>query len=331
MAVLLSPSADEFVEWARAWSRSLHRIVYLAIEFADSSEWVLAGSPTAAHHLAAIADVEMCTAREWIRIGRRLRELPASADAFDSGELSYSKLRTLTRVATPENEAELLAIAVDVPAGELARALAAWIGGNSKPNDLEAHHQRQRAVRERVQPDGMVAVTMQLPPLVAGAWSAAITGQLMRSKRRYASADAWPTLAQQKVDALEDLLGNGVGNTVHEVVLHVRGDGCSLDDGTPIPESVVERIAPESYLRALIHEADGRPINASARRRHPTVRQKRVVRASQPRCVDCGRRELLEYDHNPPYDITRHTVVEELEVRCSPCHRKRHSALAESW
>lgn len=326
MSVALSPLADEFIELARVWSRSLHRIVYLAVEFADSAEWVLAGFPTAAHHLGALGDVEACTAREWIRIGRRLRELPASAGAFDAGHLSYSKLRTLTRVATPENEKELVALALSVPAGDLAGALAAWLGRNSEPKDLDAHHQRQRAIRERVQPDGMVTVTMQLPPLVAGAWSAAITGQVMRSTQRYASADAWPTLAQQKVDALEDLLAEGGGGTVSEVVVHVRGDGCTMDDGTPVPESVVERIAPNGFLRALIHDAEGRAVNASGRQRHPTERQKRVVLARQAQCVDCGRRELLEFDHNPPYEVTGHTVVNELEVRCSPCHHKRHSA-----
>ena len=73
-----------------------------------------------------------------------------------------------------------------------------------------------------------------------------------------------------------------------EIVLHLRGDGATLDDGTPIPISVLERIAPESFLRALIHDAERRPINASARHRHPTTRQKRVVKERDRHCIDCG-------------------------------------------
>jgi hypothetical protein len=33
---------------------------------------------------------------------------------------------------------------------------------------------------------------------------------------------------------------------------------------------------------------------------------------------------LLHYDHNPPFHHTRRTVIDELELRCAPCHRQRH-------
>ena len=59
---------------AAVWARSQYQLVVVAAEFADSGEWALDGSPTAAHWLAAVADVETCTTREWIRIGRCLEE-----------------------------------------------------------------------------------------------------------------------------------------------------------------------------------------------------------------------------------------------------------------
>ncbi|MFV2040342.1 MAG: hypothetical protein ACC660_08860, partial [Acidimicrobiales bacterium] len=40
---------------AAVWARSQHQLVVLAAEFADSAEWVLDGSPTPAHWLAAVA------------------------------------------------------------------------------------------------------------------------------------------------------------------------------------------------------------------------------------------------------------------------------------
>lgn len=108
------------------------------------------------------------------------------------------------------------------------------------------------------------------------------------------------------------------------MIVHVRQDGSSLDDGTVIPMSVVERIAPEAFVRALIHDADDRPINASARRRHPSTRQKRVVKERDRVCVDCGATTLLEYDHVPDFAESGRSVVEELQLRCAPCHRRRH-------
>jgi hypothetical protein len=74
----------------------------------------------------------------------------------------------------------------------------------------------------------------------------------------------------------------------------------------------------------LIHDAERRPVNASSRRRHPTIRQRRVVQERDRRCVDCGSTELLECDHDPPYEQTRRTIVEELELRCANCHHRRH-------
>jgi len=141
------PLSTELLETITLWSRSQHRIICASAVFADSAEWVLAGSPTPAHWLAAVADVETATAREWVRIGRQLRTLPETADAFEAGDISYSKVRALTRIATPENEAELLQIAFDTPASHLSRALAAWINRNSDPEDLDAHHQHQMADR----------------------------------------------------------------------------------------------------------------------------------------------------------------------------------------
>ena len=140
----------------------------------------------------------------------------------------------------------------------------------------------------------------------------------------YASTDAWPSAAQQRVDALVALVRGGGAMVATEVVLHVRGDGCSLDDGTPIAGSVVERIAPDGFLRVLIHDAEGRPINASGRHRHPTARQRRVVRERERACVDCGSTDLLEYDHDPDFEQSHQTVVDELWLRCWRCHHARH-------
>jgi hypothetical protein len=75
-----------------------------------------------------------------------------------------------------------------------------------------------------------------------------------------------------------ELLREGGANIATEVIVHVRGDGCTLDDGTPITEHAVARLLPEAFIRLLITEANRLPINASGRHRHPTARQQRVAR-----------------------------------------------------
>ena len=318
--------ADRIRALASAWATAQQALVRLAADFADGHEWAMDGSPTAAHWIADVADIEVSTAREWIRAGRALRDLPAIEDAFADGRLSYSKVRALTRVATPENESELLGLALGVPAGALARTLAAWVTQDMSADDLEQRHQRQRSVKWWVEPDGMVTFSLRLPPLTAAILIAWLTAWVMKpGAGGHASADAGATVAQQHADAFAALLDSTL-DVETELVLHVRGDGCTLDDGTPVPDNPVAARVPESLIRALVHDADGRPVNASGRRRHPTTRQKRVVKERDQVCVDCGRTDLLQFDHNPPYEETKRTQVDELEVRCAPCHRARHSA-----
>jgi hypothetical protein len=50
-------------------------------------------------------------AREKVRVARALEHLPEIADAFAKGEISYSKVRAMTRVAAPANESVLVHIA----------------------------------------------------------------------------------------------------------------------------------------------------------------------------------------------------------------------------
>jgi hypothetical protein len=294
----------------------------------DSGEWAADGAITCAHWIADHLDVESCTAREWLRIGRCLRALPLTAAAFADRRLSYSKIRALTRVATPENEAALIDIANAVPAARCCAALAAYLDRETPPEDTARRQHEARRARHRLDPDGMTTFTTTLPPLMAGALLAAIDTTLLRNQH-HAATDArrtgrWPSIAQQRADALITALTDS-SPLGYEVVVHVRGDGCTLDDGTPIDHHTVAGLLDHSFIRALIHDAEQRPVNASSRRRHPTTRQQRVTHeAHRGRCVDCGSTDLLQYDHEPAYETSRHTITDELRCRCPACHHRRH-------
>src|SRR5262249_62297097 len=69
------------------------------------------GCASCAHWLSWRCAVSPRSAREHVRVARRLAELPRIRDAFAVGELSYAKVRALTRVAEPGSEEELLELA----------------------------------------------------------------------------------------------------------------------------------------------------------------------------------------------------------------------------
>jgi hypothetical protein len=318
------------------WAAGQRQLVRLIVELDASGEWALDGAATCAHWVADALDIDVSTAREWLRIGRALVGLPPIAAAFDEGRLSYSKVRAVTRVATAENAAELCEIAQRVPSGRLPHALAAWLQRHETPEETEARHHAARGLWWRLDVDGMAAGCFRLPPQDLGVVQAAVDAEVLRRMPRRASADApgdsaiCPSAGQQRADALLSIVRDGGGAVETEVILHVRADGCSLDDGTPIADTVVERIAPEAFLRVLIHDAESRPINASGRQRHPSTRQKRVVRERDQACIDCGSTEFLQYDHDPAYEQTHHTVVDELRLRCWTCHPARHKKEGDS-
>lgn len=81
--------------------------------------------PDCAHWLNLHCDMDLVTAREKVRIARSLHELPLIEEAFRSGELSYSKVRAITRIAEWDTEAELVELARGTTAEHVSRLVRA--------------------------------------------------------------------------------------------------------------------------------------------------------------------------------------------------------------
>src|SRR4029450_11799930 len=65
-------------------------------------------------------------AREHVRVARALGTLPLLAQALARGELSYAKVRALTRVATPDTEERLLEVGRAGTAEHVERIVRGW-------------------------------------------------------------------------------------------------------------------------------------------------------------------------------------------------------------
>src|SRR5262245_2997936 len=70
--------------------------------------------------------LDLGAAREKVRVARALGTLPRLARALARGELSYAKVRALTRVATPETEARLLPVGRSATAAHAQRLVRGW-------------------------------------------------------------------------------------------------------------------------------------------------------------------------------------------------------------
>src|SRR5580693_9763579 len=107
--VELDRLGDEIAELSAHLDAATARLLTLIREFDARGGWNT-GFRSCADWLAWRVGLDLGAARERVRVARALATLPRFAEALARGALSYAKVRALTRVATPETEARLLAV-----------------------------------------------------------------------------------------------------------------------------------------------------------------------------------------------------------------------------
>jgi hypothetical protein len=140
---------------------------------------------------------------------------------------------------------------------------------------------------------------------------------------------AGTSLGQQRADALVAICageGDSGGGTDTEVVVHVREDGNTLTDGTPLSDHAVTKMLPTSLVSLLMHDAERYPIDASPRRRFPTRRQRRVVEERHDECQQpgCHAGDLLQIDHIRPFHPDGPTTLDNLQLLCGKHNRAKN-------
>jgi hypothetical protein len=103
--------ADKITTLAGQINAANYRFLKMIAEFDRRVAWEEPGIRSCAYWLHWKCGIDMGAAREKVRAARALVGLPEINAAFEKGELSYSKVRAMTRVATVENESFLLNIA----------------------------------------------------------------------------------------------------------------------------------------------------------------------------------------------------------------------------
>ena len=189
---------ERIAELAARINSAEARMMTLIAEFDRRGGWKDGGYSSCAEWLAWRIGTKIGTARERVRTARALERLPQTADALKHGTISYAKVRALTRVATPEREAELLEFARAGSAAKLERTVRMW-KKLSRDAELTAEQARRRSrtFSVFVDGDGMYVVKGRLEPEVGAV--------LMRAVE--AASDA---LFRREGDA-RDAAGSGSG------------------------------------------------------------------------------------------------------------------------
>ena len=275
----LARLGDRIAELSARIQAATHELLVLIREFDEQEGWD--GCLTCAHWLSWRAGLSPGAAREHVRVARALGELPKLSDAMRRGKVSYSKVRAVTRVATPENEQTLLDVALAGTAAHVERIARAWrrIDRNVEQAE-ERRRNASRGLRTWVDEDGMVVVRGRLTPEVGAVLRRALEAACDQARRAPASdggteaeaadasakveaeaADASadsaePALAQRQADAIGTVaeaalaggLDRGTAGDRYQVVLHV--DAEALGERRDVPAGTSGVAASESEPRA---------------------------------------------------------------------------------
>jgi 5-methylcytosine-specific restriction endonuclease McrA len=311
------------------------------------------GFRTCAHWLTWRVGLDLGAARERVRVARALGALPLLSEALAHGELSYAKVRALTRVAKQETEERLLAVGKAGTACHVERIVRGWrrVDAAAEARETTQRH-KSRALQVYLDEDGMVVVRGRLTPEAGAVLMQALAAARETLYQQTRSTDPLsipgdvsaetPSMAQQQADALALLaetalhhdLDPGAPGERYQVVVHVdapvladpEAPGQSvLEGGTHVPAETSRRLGCDATRVIMRHDADGRIVEVGARTRTipPAIRRALHHRDRGCRFPGCGvsfgqGHHLRHWANGGP------TTLSNLAMLCRRHHRAVH-------
>jgi hypothetical protein len=314
----LEQLGDEIAVLSAHLDAATARLLELIREFDARGGWN-SGFCSCAAWLSWRVGLDPGAARERVRVARALRMLPLLSQALARGELSYAKVRALTRVATPETEARLLGVGRAGTAAHVERIVRGWRCVDRRAEAREAaQRHRSRGLRVYQDADGMVVVRGRLEPEVGALLMQALAAaretlyQRARlsegdSERGHVSAETPPSMAQKQADALALLaeaalhheLDPGAPGERYQVVVHIDTPALAepdqlgqsvLEGGTRVSAETCRRLACDASRVVMRHDEAGRLLEIGARTRTipPALRRALHHRDQGCRFPGCG-------------------------------------------
>jgi hypothetical protein len=312
-------------------------------------DWAVEGFASCAEWLAWRIGITRDTAGEKVRTARALERLPSISQAMEKGQISFSKVRALTRVATPENEAELLEFAKAGSTASLERLVRGW-KTSERVDEQRAERLRHRARRFSVFPDndGMYVVNGLVTPEVGALLMRAIdaagdalfsasTDDCEHTEPAQRRADALGLVAERALAAGfggEDAPVSGSRAERYQVVLHVEPKSIEagaepgmseLEDGTRLSAESARRLSCDASCVEVTEGPDRSVLDVGRRTRTvpPAIRRALEARDRGCRFPGCG---LRFTDAHPVVHWADggETSLSNLLLLCARHHRAVH-------
>lgn len=345
---------DEITELAAHIHAATYRLLELIREFDEREGWGGPGLRSCAHWLNWKIGLSIGAAREKVRVAHALKDLPRISDDFRQGRLSFSKVRAMTRVATPENEEYLLMIARHGTASHVER-LVSQFRKVKRIEAMEAETRRHdlRALDWHVDDDGSYVIKARLTPeqgeRVVKAIESAMDEEFEERKNVSAETSDRPAIdpasdpvAQRRADALvrvaEGFLGGTAGpNGGERTTIHLHtdadtlrrdGEGAEsrLDTGAHVSAETSRRLSCDCAVVHWHEETTGGTLNIGRRSRNipPAIRRALQKRDQGCRFPGCTAHKHVDAHHLQHWSDGGATKMDNLVLLCRHHHRLVH-------
>ena len=342
-ALSLSELDSAIAELSAHIDAATRRQLALIAEFDRREGWAAGGFASCAHFLNVRIGLGLVAARERVRVAQALDQLPLISEAMSRGKLSYSKVRAVSRIATPENEQDLLALARSAPASHVERVVREFRRVGRAGLELAQRQQEGRYLRTFFDADGMLVIEGRLPPEVG-----ALLLQALERVEAEADASAessgfrkgdGPT--QRRADALGRVAEQALSapgpqrrGEPYQVVVHVdaevlsapEADGqCCIEHGPALSGDTARRLSCDAPVLEIVEGKDGQPLSVGRKSRRVSTALWRALHSRDRVCafVGCTRRGQ-QVHHVRHWAEGGETSASNTVLLCRACHWRVH-------
>jgi hypothetical protein len=294
--------------------------------FDQADGWHRQNALSCAHWLSWRIGMGLGAAREKVRVAHRLGQLPVIDAAFGAGELSYSKVRAMTRVATTENEETLLSMARKTTAAQLENLCRLFRGAQSSGQPAPVAESLERWVRTRDTSDGMVNIELRLLPEEA----ARMMGAIAACRDGGSQADGAVHLAEMALlgGPTRDETGRKPVRPPVEVVMHVSAETLEAhtSEGHGLSSDTARRLLCDGAIVPMLEDERGKTLDVGRKTRRISAALRRALQYRDGGCQfpGCDQRRFVDAHHIEHWVDEGETVLSNLVTTCRSHHRYLH-------
>jgi len=332
---------DQITELCSYLYAAESRLLTLIREFDEKECWADLGFFTCAHWLNFKCGIGMNAAREKVRVAHALAYLPKIDKGLSKGELSYSKVRAMTRIADETNEDYLMMIAKHGTAHHVEKLVSKYRMVKRLQNAEVAEEQyRDRELSHYYDHDGCLvikALEMAMDKNVGGGHA----GETPIAARR---ADAMAEIAETymnndensgstadryqvvllELSSERDSVANDVGAA--SAATDVTAVTSEIENGPHVTAVTSRRISCDSTIVKIKEDENGEPLSIGRRSRSIPPPMRRALRIRDGGCCfpGCTNTRFVDGHHIKHWADGGETSLDNLVLLCRHHHHLVH-------